>query len=54
LVLEGYITDHFGAHAQDFTREVLNRIVTMGYKKWTVDLKSRLAEQFPDRRALYL
>lgn len=53
LTIEDYVSDHFGAHAQDFTRDIFYRLTTLGQKAWIADLKSRLAKRFPDRKALY-
>ncbi len=53
LTIEEYVTDHFGAHAQDFTREIFNRISTIDQRGWLTDLKLRLAKRFPDRKGLY-
>ncbi len=53
LTIEEYVSDHFGAHAQDFTRDIFYRLMTINQKGWISDLKSRLAERFPDRKALY-
>ena len=53
LTIEEYVSDHFGAHAQDFTRDIFYRLMTINQKGWISDLKSRLAERFRDRKALY-
>ena len=53
LTIKEYVTDHFGAHAQDFTREIFNRITTIDQKVWLTEIKLRLAKEFPDRKGLY-
>ncbi len=49
-VMNNFLGDHFGRHAQDFIKEVFDRVQVLGAQHWLRTLKTRIQKDFPERK----
>jgi len=51
-LLDSYLKEHFGTHAQDFVRQTFHFLIRHGRNDWVKSLKEHLKSQYTNRKYL--